>query len=278
MAPPVEAAPTDPDVVFAIGSEVLLEGLVNKPQLNGRFGEIVSVLSNGRFGVRLWESTGSLTEPPLSISHTKLVHRLGSKLNICTGCRNSFGSSCLMKCRNCRRAEYCSKECQTANWPEHKKICKVLRISRTEKDDDLPSIQDINDRIKARVARATRHTQTSNHAAAEQEFRQLIDECPPDHHEHVYFSLLANTLYRQSRLDDALLVYKRALELPLSVVETSSAYSKTWFMIGCALQAKNDYEGALDAYKSALEIDPENAMAAEGQLLLAGVMEDRLQH
>ena len=60
MAPPVEAAPTDPDVVFAIGSEVLLEGLVNKPQLNGRFGEIVSVLSNGRFGVRLWESTGSL--------------------------------------------------------------------------------------------------------------------------------------------------------------------------------------------------------------------------
>ena len=52
MAPPVEAAPTDPDVVFAIGSEVLLEGLVNKPQLNGRFGEIVSVLSNGRFGVR----------------------------------------------------------------------------------------------------------------------------------------------------------------------------------------------------------------------------------
>ena len=48
--------------------------------------------------------------------------------------------------------------------------------------------------------------------------------------------------------------------------------------IGCALQAQNDYEGALDAYKSALEIDPENAMAAEGQLLLAGVMEDRLQH
>ncbi|KAJ7111705.1 hypothetical protein C8R44DRAFT_632472 [Mycena epipterygia] len=29
----------------------------------------------------------------------------------------------LMRCRKCRIAHYCDKECQTGNWKAHKKIC-----------------------------------------------------------------------------------------------------------------------------------------------------------
>eukprot|EP00873_Tetraselmis_striata_P025192 jgi/Tetstr1/445456/TSEL_033235.t1 len=31
----------------------------------------------------------------------------------------------LLKCRGCRRVVYCSKECQRADWKEHKKVCKA---------------------------------------------------------------------------------------------------------------------------------------------------------
>ncbi|KAF9523829.1 hypothetical protein CPB83DRAFT_910339 [Crepidotus variabilis] len=30
----------------------------------------------------------------------------------------------LLKCKKCQRAFYCSKECQKADWPEHKRLCE----------------------------------------------------------------------------------------------------------------------------------------------------------
>jgi hypothetical protein len=40
----------------------------------------------------------------------------------------------LMKCKRCKLAYYCSKECQVADWKSHKKVCKALvsgRVSRS---------------------------------------------------------------------------------------------------------------------------------------------------
>ena len=54
------------------------------------------------------------------------------RCNLCGKVPSAAGGSgqqdaddcCTLKsCSRCRRVEYCSKECQTAAWPEHKKVC-----------------------------------------------------------------------------------------------------------------------------------------------------------
>ncbi|KAF7336453.1 Zinc finger, MYND-type [Mycena sanguinolenta] len=40
----------------------------------------------------------------------------------CSGCRKTDGGP-LRKCAKCHTALYCSKECQTRDWPVHKKMC-----------------------------------------------------------------------------------------------------------------------------------------------------------
>ena len=47
----------------------------------------------------------------------------------------------LMRCAKCKILQYCSKDCQTKNWPEHKKRCRPGRLkpdrysdSRSERD------------------------------------------------------------------------------------------------------------------------------------------------
>lgn len=36
----------------------------------------------------------------------------------------------MMRCSRCLRAPYCSRECQVADWPRHKTVCKQLRDAR----------------------------------------------------------------------------------------------------------------------------------------------------
>ncbi|GJE87541.1 zinc finger MYND domain-containing protein [Phanerochaete sordida] len=46
----------------------------------------------------------------------------------CTKCeRDSTIDKTMSRCGRCKLARYCSKECQTADWPRHKTNCKVTR-------------------------------------------------------------------------------------------------------------------------------------------------------
>mmetsp|Transcript_15598 Transcript_15598/g.23131 ORF Transcript_15598/g.23131 Transcript_15598/m.23131 type:complete len:262 (+) Transcript_15598:57-842(+) len=40
---------------------------------------------------------------------------------------NSVNLSAMMSCGGCRRIHYCSEECQSANWEEHRDVCKKWR-------------------------------------------------------------------------------------------------------------------------------------------------------
>lgn len=46
--------------------------------------------------------------------------------NCCHSCMTEEGK--LKRCTGCGVAKYCSKECQTAHWKEHKKVCTHKRV------------------------------------------------------------------------------------------------------------------------------------------------------
>ncbi|KAH9838731.1 uncharacterized protein C8Q71DRAFT_856660 [Rhodofomes roseus] len=45
-------------------------------------------------------------------------------LHKCNTCYASGTEKTLQKCARCRAAKYCSKECQRADWPKHKRSCQ----------------------------------------------------------------------------------------------------------------------------------------------------------
>jgi len=60
----------------------------------------------------------------------KYVETEKAKLNAltCKSCgKPEYGEIVLKRCSNCKEKLYCSRECQTSDWPAHKKICKKVQ-------------------------------------------------------------------------------------------------------------------------------------------------------
>ena len=67
-------------------------------------------------------SSGSQQDGGSGPSHRKLAGSLGFYTYRCEHCSNKGGK--MLHCSKCGTGGYCSKECQVAHWPEHKKVCK----------------------------------------------------------------------------------------------------------------------------------------------------------
>ena len=52
-----------------------------------------------------------------------------AKIGTCFGCKKKVPRSQLYVCTGCMAAEYCSKECQRANWSHHKPYCQSSEVS-----------------------------------------------------------------------------------------------------------------------------------------------------
>ena len=50
-----------------------------------------------------------------------------AKTSICAACNEIKDCTSLMRCGGCRVVQYCSENCQRADWPIHKDQCKTLR-------------------------------------------------------------------------------------------------------------------------------------------------------
>jgi len=94
------------------GSVCKLLLLIAKPELNGQTGVLGTLnYRTGRY---------SLTLSDGSVIWVK-------RHNLCfIGCENC-GEKCKTSCGKCRSVHYCSRDCQTADWPLHKKSCKVSK-------------------------------------------------------------------------------------------------------------------------------------------------------
>ena len=58
-----------------------------------------------------------------------------AKVGKCTGCHKRFPRSELLVCTGCMITDYCSKECQRANWSIHKRLCGYSEVMSR----DLPA-------------------------------------------------------------------------------------------------------------------------------------------
>ncbi|EJK51292.1 hypothetical protein THAOC_29551 [Thalassiosira oceanica] len=58
-----------------------------------------------------------------------------AKVSHCHGCEKRFPRSVLFVCTGCMVVEYCSKECQMADWQDHKQYCGYPEVM----SQDLPS-------------------------------------------------------------------------------------------------------------------------------------------
>ena len=58
-----------------------------------------------------------------------------AKVGKCTGCHKRFPRSELFVCTGCMITDYCSKECQRANWSIHKRLCGYSEVMSR----DLPA-------------------------------------------------------------------------------------------------------------------------------------------
>ena len=47
------------------------------------------------------------------------------KTGLCSGCGGNYELSSLKSCGSCRKAHYCSKACQKADWKRHKEECNI---------------------------------------------------------------------------------------------------------------------------------------------------------
>jgi len=76
-----------------------------------------------------------VTEPDLSgtlrtgvsgYSPSARSEQVGADLDTCQQCRG-MGKPRLLHCSSCQMTRYCSKECQIADWKNHKHFCKMRR-------------------------------------------------------------------------------------------------------------------------------------------------------
>ena len=58
--------------------------------------------------------------------HRRMAAKTQKKMGKCNNCRQAKERSSLMLCGCCKCSQYCSRQCQTAHWQQHKEECKML--------------------------------------------------------------------------------------------------------------------------------------------------------
>ena len=108
--PPKPAAQT-----FPVGTRVLVQRLVAKPEHNGKRARVLSLdKRGGRYTVALDDGKELSLKP-------ECVARAGCAA---VGCASEEASS---MCGRCEAVRHCSRECQRTDWKAHKPVCTAAQ-------------------------------------------------------------------------------------------------------------------------------------------------------
>ncbi|XP_061160626.1 putative protein MSS51 homolog, mitochondrial [Syngnathus typhle] len=65
-------------------------------------------------------------------NYKEMFQKMEETFKFCTGCnklpQHVGEGNTLKRCVKCLNVYYCSKDCQVKNWPQHKNVCKTLRL------------------------------------------------------------------------------------------------------------------------------------------------------
>ncbi|EJK70706.1 hypothetical protein THAOC_07913 [Thalassiosira oceanica] len=118
--------------------------MINLLELLGTYSDLTVVRRRTyKIGSRLWcgnrRDVVKFVAKRLPCTCLKKLHRAArkklAKVSHCHGCEKRFPRSELFVCTGCMIVEYCSKDCQRADWSRHKKNCGYPEVM----SQDLPS-------------------------------------------------------------------------------------------------------------------------------------------
>nr|XP_060642270.1 putative protein MSS51 homolog, mitochondrial [Anolis sagrei ordinatus] len=70
-------------------------------------------------------------------SYFEMFQKMEDTFKFCAECKKLPESlpdpKSLRRCKRCQNVYYCSSECQRANWPVHKKVCKKLKLAALDR-------------------------------------------------------------------------------------------------------------------------------------------------
>lgn len=115
------------------GTQVLpmnVTEFMSRPPVNRLEANVQSEIrkNNGTPPARIFdrdEKTGEITGA-FGTDVSRLLKKPKGKTSVCLKCKKQANK----KCSRCGCAAYCSSECQNADWPQHKLMCKDIQIAR----------------------------------------------------------------------------------------------------------------------------------------------------
>lgn len=130
---------------------------------------------------------------------------------ICGGCEKP---GCDLKCA-CKLKFYCGKECQQADWPNHKEYCRIALANEVEKAKSERSKDDV---MYALMTAGNGHFHQGRFPEAEQCFlkarRILAKQHRERHYEFGVTSSMLGSLYSEmGRHGEAMAMYQEGLEI-----------------------------------------------------------------
>ena len=179
----------------------------------------------------------------------------------CLCCRQHVVANAIKRCSRCHIAMYCSKACQRADWPSHKKTCKKHAHTET---GQVVSIED-------RISRGQRLEAKGQWKDAMREYRVAEMQYPDDYQLNVVYLNMGNTLCGMAGPHVSAKEFE-LLDQAISFFRKSIATDHKWNKIagfapgnvaacahrnlGNALNRRGDKQEAITELKEAIRIKP----------------------
>lgn len=260
-------------------SRAKVMGLVNRDDLNGKVVKLEALQPSGRWQVTCEKSGESILIKPANLHTFSDALGYGTTARNprdtpmkdlpCNGCGEVGGNN--KACVGCRIAIYCSKECQTKHWPDHKVFCKQAKKNQELDAQDLSAL----DIYHKGVAAAQRRGQE----------REAIDfyraSIVKDPFLFVAVANLASMLRRVGDNEGALTVLLDAVRRGAEAPQSAVAYEPRAFYIvhetlGNAFMSNHDVQRAMASYRQAMKIAEALRLREPGAYIQMGACYDLL--